>query len=202
MRVEVRSLVTGQLAEQLWELYLEAFSPLAGLAAARHLLTREELGAELADRRIDKIVGIAEDGEPTGFVTRTREMSAVPWISADTYRARFPEQAANGRLYFLPIIAVGRRFQGRGYGIQLIERVLAEPAAAGSVVAWDYSNANAELQDLVARMVAIAHRVRPARLQVVDVQTYYALDFADLEVAAPTGADVVPTDDGDGQMPR
>lgn len=203
MRVEVLSSVTGELAEQLWDLYLGAFSPLAALAAARHLLTREELDAELVDPRIDKIVGFAEDGGPVGFFTRTRDASAVPWISGDAYRIRFPEQAATGRLYFLPILAIAPEFQGRGHGVRLVERAFAEPAAAGAVVAWDVAGANAEVQHIVARVVAIAHRLRPARLQVVDIQTYYALDFADPDdglVVLSGDPRVVALDDGDNQM--
>lgn len=204
MRVEVLASVTGELAEQLWELYFEAFAPLATLASARHLLTREELAGELADGRIDKIVGFDDDGSPLGFLTRTRDLDLIPWISADAYRARFPEQFATGRLYFLPIMAMSPRYQGQGYGIKLVERMFAEPAAVGGVVAWDYSNANAELQNLVDRMVTIANRVRPARLAVLDTQTYYALDFTRvdevivLDGEAPGGLSRVPGETAQG----
>lgn len=201
MRTEILSVVTGRLADQMWALYLEAFAPVASLAAARHLLTRAELDAEFDNPRVDKIVGFTDDATPVGFITRTQDMAALPWISADTYRARFPVQAAEGRLYFLPIMAMSPRFQGRGYGVALVQRMFAEPAARRGIVAWDYSNANAELQDLVARLVAVAHSVRPARLRVVDVQTYYALDFDEADddtVVLPDDPAVVVLDD-DGQ---
>lgn len=189
--------VTGALAERLWELYFEAFAPLAALASARHLLTEEEFAEELGDRRIDKIVGFDDDGQPVGFIARTQDLDVVPWISPDAYRARFPDQFATGRLYFLPIMAISPRYQGQGHGVTLVERMFAEPAAAGGVVAWDFSNANAELQSLVGRLARVANRVRPARLAVLDSQTYYALDFTPAAATVADPGDDVIVLDGD-----
>ena len=101
MRVCSESVVDGADLEVLHPLYLSSMAPLLTRAAARHVLTRAEFDAEMADPRITKVLVRDDDGEPCGLTTLTKDLAAVPWINPSYFWSRFPDAVARGALYYL-----------------------------------------------------------------------------------------------------
>jgi GNAT superfamily N-acetyltransferase len=101
VRVCAEAVVDGTDLEVLHPLYLSAMAPLLTRAAARHVLTRDEFDAEMADPRITKVVVRDDEGEPCGLTTLTKDLQAVPWINPSYFWSRFPDAVARGALYYL-----------------------------------------------------------------------------------------------------
>ncbi len=104
--------ITGQHAEALWHSYEENFGPLQDLAMLRHVDTRDEMLAQLANPRIIKIVGWRGD-EPVGLAMVTNCLEDVTEISPQFLRARFPEHAARDAIYFGTLVMVSQPLRGQ-----------------------------------------------------------------------------------------
>ncbi len=174
MKVTVETVLAPAAVASFYDLYLEAFDPMRTLAAARHVLSAGEFADEMADPRIDKYVTWDEDGTPVALTTLVTDLSAVPWISPEFLTTRYPRRAAGGTLYYLGYALAGPRGR-RGYArtaAMLGERMAAE----GAVLGWDICAYNdgrrfgAGLLRLIGRSGGSVERV--------DVQTYYAIEFA------------------------
>ena len=101
MQVRAEPVVDGADLDVLHPLYLRSMAPLLTRAAARHVLTRDEFDAEMADVRITKVVVRDDEGHPCGLTTLTKDLSAVPWINPSYFWSRFPDAVARGALYYL-----------------------------------------------------------------------------------------------------
>ena len=65
------------------------------------MLTRDEFFDHLADPRVDKYVAWQSASEPVGITTLTKHLDALPWISAEYYAARYPEEWSRNAVYYL-----------------------------------------------------------------------------------------------------
>ena len=101
VQVCAETVVDGADLEVLHPLYLNAMAPLLTRAAARHVLSRDEFDAEMADARITKVVVRDDEGRPCGLTTLTKDLNAVPWINPSYFWSRFPDAVARGALYYL-----------------------------------------------------------------------------------------------------
>ena len=106
VQVRVETMVTGTDLAVLHPLYLRAFAPLVTRAAARHVLTRAEFDAEMADARILKVVVRDDEGVPVGLTTLTRDLTAVPWVNPSYFWTRFPDVAGRDALFYLGYIFI------------------------------------------------------------------------------------------------
>jgi len=114
MRITIERSLDPGAVDAFYRLYRAAFAPLRTNAAARHLLSAEEFAAEMADKRIEKYVAWAGNGEPVGLATLTADLSAVPWISPEYYGARYPDHLARGALFYLGYTLVRPDHEQRG----------------------------------------------------------------------------------------
>ena len=137
VQVRVETMVTGSDLAVLHPLYLRAFAPLVTRAAARHVLTRAEFDAEMADARILKVVVRDDEGVPVGLTTLTRDLKAVPWVNPSYFWTRFPDAAGRDALFYLGYTFVdpGRR---RSHALLLMaSEVKQQLQAARGVVGFD-----------------------------------------------------------------
>jgi GNAT superfamily N-acetyltransferase len=169
----IESYLSEPIVDRLYEVYAKAFRPLATAAAARHLLDADEFAAEMTDPRIDKYIVWDEDGQPIGLTTFTTDMTAVPWISAQYYTARYPEHAAAGKLYYLGYTLVAPDREKEGVAGRILTELTRRLIDEGAVCGFDVSGRNDDSQHIVARLASST----PATVESVDVQTYYAADF-------------------------
>ncbi len=168
--------ITGQHAESLWKAYEENFGPLQDLAMLRHVDTRDEMLAQLANPRIVKIVGWRGD-EPVGLAMVTNSLEDVTEISPQFLRARFPEHAARNAIYFGTLVMVSQPLRGRTLFSRLTTELWQIPANAGGVLIYDVCEFNRTTFDTDLVSQRIADNFPRSRVQVVDRQTWYAAEL-------------------------
>jgi len=166
---ELRSKIDDALAEELFELYLENFGPLATLAAARHVLTREEWDHEMQDERIDKFLVVSDTGEIVGLMTAVRDLDAVPWVSKEFFEARYPGRTVQ----YQGLTMIKKEHRSIELLLSLFHRGV-ESTPEGAVIAFDCSEYNVSRGYLDRIGFATG-----APIEEVDVQRYYALERAD-----------------------
>jgi hypothetical protein len=168
--------IDGDVAEALWEGYRENFAPLAELAILQHIYPREEILAELANPDILKIVGW-QDGRPVGLGMVTNVLEAVPQISPDFLRAKYPEHAARQAIYFGILVMVSPRVRGRTLFGRIYTELWQVPARVGGVLAFDVCEFNRTSFDADALASRIAAQFPRAHVGVVDRQTWYVAEL-------------------------
>jgi hypothetical protein len=169
--------VAGEAAERLWELYREAFEPLRTRAAARHVLRREEFDEEMADARVTKLLARDEQGEAVGLTTLATDLAAVPWVSPEYYAARYPEQAARGKVWYIGFtLAHPSRRPTRTF-MDMIDALVAHLAEHRVVCAYDVSRFNDDSLRFADNLRRLLERTQDVTVEAVDQQTYYATTF-------------------------
>jgi hypothetical protein len=170
--------IDGAAAQTLYSLYHQAFEPLKIQAAARQVLTREEFIGQMLDSRIDKYVAWEPHGEPIGLITLTRHLEAMPWVSPEYYAARFPEQWARNAVYYLGF-GLARRSAGEARFLETCTAMCVEPLVAErAVIAYDVCSYNNDVLGFADRIARAAQHGSLSRLQKLDTQVYYAVNFA------------------------
>jgi hypothetical protein len=168
--------IDGANAEALWEAYRENFTPLAELAMLQHLYSRDEILAELANPDILKIVGWQE-GRPVGLGMVTNVLEAVPQISPEFLRTKYPDHAARQAIYFGILVMVSPRVRGRTMFGRIYTELWQVPAKAGGVLAFDVCEFNRTLFDADALASRIASQFPRSHVGVVDRQTWYVAEL-------------------------
>ncbi len=176
MRITIERTLDPAAVGAFYRLYRAAFGPLRTNAAARHLLSAEEFAAEMADKRIEKYVAWAGNGEPVGLATLTADLSAVPWISPEYYGARYPDHLARGALFYLGYTLVRPDHEQRGVFARLAARIVRRLNEARAVCAFDVCGHNDDVHQ-IGRSIGALSRSLDMRVDTVDVQTYYTAVF-------------------------
>jgi hypothetical protein len=182
MRLSVeQSIGTADIAT-FYELYVAAFDPIRTKATARHMLTAAEFSAEMTDKRIDKYVGWDDAGNPVALGALATDLSVVPWISPDYFAARFPTEFARGSVYYLMYTLVHPDHANQGALpriLGLMERRVVEEQAVTGFDVCAYNGGRS-----VGRTTLAIGRSEGARIDTLDVQTYYAASFGGGPAAA------------------
>lgn len=180
MPITVERVVPRPVAERFLPVYRQAFDHLRDTAAARQWLTDEEFLEEMADPDVWKFVGWS-GGEPVALLFTTNRLDKVPWINPGFYRARYPVEAATGRIWYFGGIVVADERRGGPWAALLMRRMTHTILSDGGIVLYDCCAVNVErgvpaLIDLVGRRlgVTVTH-------EEVDRQHYYAM------VTSPAG---------------
>ena len=185
--------ITGEAAEMFFGLYSRAFDPMKTQAAARQVLTRDEFFEHLADPRVDKYVARESGSEPVGVTTLTKHLESVPWISAEYFAARYPEEWSRNAVYYLgftlchPLTRHGglvREVQGESSALAstrfleaLIQAGIEPLVAEGAVIAYDVCSYNNEVLHLSDRISDVLNRYSTVHVEVLDTQVYYGVSF-------------------------
>ncbi len=177
MAVTVAEQVDRADLTRFWELYEAAFTPLASRAASREMLSRAEFTAMMNDRRVLKYVARDDDGDSVGLATLAREVEAVPWLSVPYFRRRWPQEYAEGRLYYVGFLFTHPAHQGTGLLRQMVRAVVRTLAEARAVTGFDISGYNRETYNL---LIGLMRRAGPEVVPDVislDEHVYYAVTF-------------------------
>jgi GNAT superfamily N-acetyltransferase len=171
--------VDPAVAGELWTLYGASFEVLRTRAAQRHLMTRTEFDDLMHDERIDKIIvrDRRRGGQLASLSIITNRFDAVPLVSEEYFRSRWPEQAAEGRLWYVGFVAVRPEYQRTRAMGAIIQHVVSRGGREGGVFAVDiseYNEAAHQLPDAIARLGRAFHPgIRRRRL---DAQVYWAYE--------------------------
>lgn len=164
--------ITGELADQLWDAYLENFEPLAKVAVLRHLDSREQMLAQFANLRILKLVAW-QGAQPVGLGMVTNCLEDVEEISPAFLRAKYPEYAARNAVYvgMLVMVSPGQR------NLTAFSRLYLElwqvPARAGGILVYDVCDFNLETFGVGEMSRRIASNFPKASVEVLDRQTWF-----------------------------
>lgn len=168
--------VDGDVAEQIWEMYEEAFTPLDELAAQRHLWTRAEILEELANPAIVKFIGWSGD-LPVGLAMITNELELVPMVSPAFLRRRFPEHAARNAIFYGIAIFLRPGFRGKTLFARLGALMAQETALHGGVVLFDVCTHNREHGAVDENLGRIATPFPGSSMSLVDQQSWFAVEL-------------------------
>ncbi|MBL8929491.1 MAG: hypothetical protein JNL54_05160 [Kineosporiaceae bacterium] len=164
--------------DALWPTYRDAFDDLQTQAAQRHLMTRSEFDQLMTDERVDKIVIRDRRLDRVAALSiMTNHFDAVPLVSAEYFRARWPREFEDGRVWYVGFVAIPPAYQGSRAIGSIIRHVVEQGGSRGGVFAVDICDHNAEvhrLPEAIARLGRAFHPgVRSTRL---DAQVYWAYE--------------------------
>jgi hypothetical protein len=186
VHVTVLSALPGRWLETFWQLYRASFEPLQTRAAARHLMEREEIMAELRDARIRKYV--AWRGErPVGLVTLATDLDAVPWVSREYFTSRFPGHAERGVLRYLGYLLVLPTRQREGVSLALLTKVVQDLHAERALLGFDMCDDNFR-RGLQHAWERVARGFGDIGVHHLDAQRYMGVSFDGHEGAGPGDA--------------
>jgi GNAT superfamily N-acetyltransferase len=186
MPVSRLAVVDEATTEQLWELYREGFGPLATRAVTRQVLYRHEFLERMRDGRVWKFVQRDEGGAVVGLATLTRHLETVVGISPDYFAARWPQEYAEGRVYYVGFVLVVSERRRQGLYAELVQAVVHMIARARAVAGFDICAYNLEVLDVLRATGRGAGPEAVPDLLTLDTQTYYAVSFRQLGSAGPT----------------
>lgn len=176
VRVSVERVIAGDIADELWRQYWANFAPLRSLAVQKQHSDRDEFLALLADPDIITYVGW-EGSRPVGMAMITNSLEAVPELSPDFLRARFPEQAARDAIYVGIYVMVDPEHRG----ITLFHRLYMEcwqlAARARGVLVVDTCEFNRTTFDTDELARRIGEGFPNCTVSVLDRQTWYAAEL-------------------------
>lgn len=176
IRITHERVMTGRSAARLCDAYEVSFGPLAPLAIQHQSDNRERVLVDLADERILKIVAWQGD-EPVGLGMVTNHLELLEQISAPFLQARFPEHSARGAVFVGMYVMVASALRG----LTIFSRVYTEmwqvPARVGGVLVFDVCEFNRTTFDADGIAQRIADTFPHADLQVIDRQTWYAVEL-------------------------
>jgi hypothetical protein len=176
--VEVHDVVAGDLREQAWKLYLEAFDPLRHAAVQRHVMYDDEFDAVMADGRVEKFLGYDAEGRLTGFGTMTNHLRSMPLVSPEFFERRWPDRVAEGRVYCVGFVGVHPDAHGSGIFGELVHAMTVRIAACDGVVVLDVCRYNQTRLQLPRTIHTLAATWAPhVEMVDLDAQTYVAYDF-------------------------
>ncbi len=168
--------VTGDLADRLWESYAVNFDPLAELAVLQHLYDESEIRAEFENRRIDKIIAW-QDGQPVGLAMLTNSLEDVPQISPRFLRRRYPEHGARNAIYFVILAMVAQPLRGRTVFSRLHTEMCQAAAHDAGVLVFDVCEFTREMFDPETSAGRAVGQFPNGSLSVLDRQTWYVADL-------------------------
>lgn len=170
--------VDGDLREQAWKLYLQAFDELRHLAVQRHVMYGSEFDDVMADRRVDKFLLHDEDGTLLAVSTLTNHLSSMPLVSPDYFAHRWPERYQAGLVYYIGFLAVHPDSHGTGVFGDLV-RAMTEPVASVEGLAViDVCTYNKDRLHLPRAIRWLASTwATSVTMADLDAQTYIGYDF-------------------------
>ncbi len=170
------TVVVGAPAEALYEAYLESILPLTSLAVLKHLDSKAEVLANLANPRIEKIVGWQGD-LPVGLAMVTNSLEDVSEISPDFLRSKYPEHAAKNRIYVGMLVLVSPRLRGLTLFGRLYTELWQVPALAGGILVFDVCEFNRTMFDTDLLAKRIADNFPRSSVELLDRQTWYVAEL-------------------------
>ena len=193
--------VEPELIALFHDLYETAFGPLRTRAMARQVLTAEEFREQMTNADVLKYVAWTADGEPVGMAALTNQLSTVPWISPEFFTARYPEHSARGAVWYFSFLLAHpsqRRTRFLDHLVAVGVNALLDQRALLAYDMCSYNDFQLHLGRHASDIARHATGVGPER---VDVQNYYAIDFATrTPVPAPAPARPTVMDDKAGTV--
>lgn len=191
LELVVLPVVSGELRERAWDAYCDAFAELRTAAIQRHVMTRGEFDAVMADDRVQVLMAQHDGGRIAGIATLANDLEAMPLVSPDFFRARWPEHYAAGRCWYIGLVGVRPSEQGGGAFQLIVGSVAATLGPRGGVLVLDVPQRNVDAFHVPKAVKRIADAVvKDVTIEMVDAQSYWAYTTPVPAAAAPTEVDL------------
>ena len=175
--LRIERVIGGPGVAAHWRLYQRAFEELRATAALRHFMTRQEFEDVLADERVSKYVVEDPSGEACALGTMTNQLEAMPLISPEYFAARWPEYAAQRRIWYIGFVAVDPRHHGTGAFAEVVSAMTALVSSCGGVAALDVCRRNEQLYQLPAAIQRLVRTDSPGvEVSRIDEQATWAYE--------------------------
>ncbi len=174
MKVTIERGIGGELAQDLLAIHRMLFRELDQKAVQVQSLPDELFLELLAHPDVVEFVGWTDAGEPHALLVVTEDLTLVPWISAGSIKAMYPEHAADSRLFYVPCLQVHPESQGSPLTKGVIHALAHFLSDRDGVVAFDtcqWDVDNLALPHFISRWTA---EIAPVDTVEIDVQRYYA----------------------------
>ncbi len=173
------------LAQEIWDLYRNLFTPINHLAAQRHLMTYDEFMTVMGDPMVTKYVAFSEaSGWVCGIGALTPYLESVPLVSPEFYRARYGELVDQRRLFYVMFIGVETEAAGPGGYADLLREMTPPVADAHGVAALDLCARNLVDRRLGEATHRILDRAHPGVVYTIDDhQTFVSYDYRNVRPA-------------------
>lgn len=179
MTVKFLDIVEGELSDQAWQVYTDAFEELNAMAMQRHLMTYDEFTVVMTDPRVDKILTLDDTGALAGVATFTRDLDAVPLIAPPYFERRWPQQYAQKRIWYIGFVAIAPAAQDSQVFLETFEEYYRIAEAENGLIAMDICAHNDEVRHL-GRVIALQVRRLSggvSKAEPVDKQTFWIYDM-------------------------
>lgn len=177
MTVKQTNQVGGDLGQEAWTLYRNAFTEINALAVQRHLMYRDEFAGVMLDGRVQKYLHLDDAGAIDGLAAYTNHLDAVPLISWQYFQRRWPEHYAAGRIWYVEFVAVAEHAPITAFW-DLIEAMHLTSGTA-AITALDVC---AQRHELPRSVEVLLRRISGAvTVERLDVQSYWLYEFPDTQ---------------------
>ena len=178
MNIKVVDQVHGELLEDAWNLYHEAFQELNSLAVQRHLMYRQEFDEVMRDPRVQKYLCLDDEGALRGTSTYTNDLDAVPLISPGYFQRRWPQQYAERRIWYCGFVAVQHDARAATAFGELVSAMYLEASAQNGIIGLDFCRHTDESRRMGRVVRLMLHRLSgDVRAHRLDEQQYWMYEF-------------------------
>ncbi len=136
--------VEGELDDyrlnEAWQVYSGALTRLDTIAVQAQTMSRAAFDEMMGDPEFDKIELLDPDGNMVGLSTMTTNLAKIPLVSAALFQEKYPEASADGKIMYVPFVAVPDSVQGAFTA--LIEHVFRQAVAVEGIVSFDACDYN------------------------------------------------------------
>jgi hypothetical protein len=181
-RVTAHAPLDPLLGARLWEIHRRAMAPLRELAVLDHQLELDDLLELAADPAAITLVAWSE-GRPSAFVLLTTNLEAAPQISAEAFAVRYPDAAARGAVFNWVCVAADPDVDDQTATLTLMRVSCRIAAARRGVIVLDLCAHNRSVVGVERAMRVVARRNGADGIDEVDSQTWFAVTFAEADVA-------------------
>ena len=174
MRTIMMPILPLDTIDDLYPRYAAAWESLLPKAAARHRLSAEEFRHEMLDPRLEKYVVLDTDDRVVAMTTMTTDLDAIPWINPDFYQQRYPDECANGTMFYLGYSFVDIEHRRTRAFAMMTEAVDERVSSVHGVIGLDMCGF--AMEHGIGRRL---QRLFPSSREVVrgDTQTYLIADY-------------------------
>jgi hypothetical protein len=170
------TVVVGDEARALLDLYSETISHLDAVAATMHSVAEDELLRYLAEPGITKVV--AWDGdEPIGLGIITNNLSLVETPSNLFFETKYPDQASRNAIFYGWTVLVKESARGMTAFSRIYLDMWQIPASVNGVLAFDICQWNVETFGAERIIAGIAANFPNSRWGEVDKQIWYVAEL-------------------------
>lgn len=174
------SVTSPELREQLWHLYELAYRRTSEEALCHEMMFRHEFDSALSD--VDNRVWVLwNDQLPIAATVIATDVSVTRYLSRAYLELHYPEHVLRNAVHCILFVVVHPAHVAKGALVRLARETFAIEAAEGTLLVFDTPRINqpddtgglAEMMFRLASMVS-----RGAEVDLVEVQRFYAVDFA------------------------